>query len=150
MFPPRRKLYKAIAPIWLLVLIVGSLLPYEAKVAMGSRPGYPVSPKTRVATLKHRTFHWLSFGSTALLLMLLARGRKEDLLATTATMALGMAIEWTQHVMYHSRLEWWDVRDDTYAALAALLLVLFTPVKRALVRDDAPAGQLTGSTASEV
>ena len=55
-----------------------------------------------------------------------------------ATIALGCTIEYAQHVIYHSRIEWWDMRDDTYAALAALALVQLPLVKRSLVREGRP------------
>jgi hypothetical protein len=133
--PPPRNVYTLLTPIWLVCLIVGSLLPYEAKVAMGTRPGYPVNPRLPVVTLKHRLFHWLSFGGTALLLTLIARTRYQDVGATAATIALGCAIEYAQHAIYNSRIEWWDVRDDTYAAVVVLVLVQWPAVKRVLVRD---------------
>ena len=83
------------------------------------------------------------FGATALLLGLLARSRSQELAATAATIALGCAIEFAQHSIYHSRMEWRDIRDDTYGALAALALLLWPAVKPFLVRDAAPGAVLT-------
>lgn len=147
MLPPSRKVYALLAPVWLLCLIIGSLLPYEAKVAMGTRPGYPVNPRLPVVTLKHRFFHWLSFGGTALLLCLLARTRYQDQAATAATIALGCGIEYAQHAFYHGRIEWWDMRDDSYAALAVLVLVQVPGLKSALVRAG-PVRRQSAQTAA--
>lgn len=123
-----------LAPVWLVCLIAGSLLPYDAKVAMGTRPGFPVNPHLPVVTLKHRLFHWISFGSTAVLLTLLGRNRYQEVGAAAATVGLGVAIELAQHWIYRSGMEWWDVRDDTLAALVAVALAGVPAVKRSLVR----------------
>jgi len=121
--PVPRKVYAWVALVWIVCLISVSLLPYEAKVAMGTRPGYPVDPHAKVVTLRHRAVHWLSFGGTAVLLLLLARNRYQEVAATLATIALGCAIEFAQAAIYQGKIEWWDMRDDTYAALAALALM---------------------------
>jgi hypothetical protein len=133
--PPPRRVYALIAPIWIICLIVGSLLPYEAKVAMGTRPGYPVNPHLRVVSIQHRLFHWVSFGGTAVLLMLLARNRYQDVAAAAGTIALGCTIEYAQHAIYRGVIEYWDMRDDTYAVLAAFAVLQVPGLRKMLVRD---------------
>lgn len=135
MLPPPRRVYALIAPIWIICLIVGSLLPYEAKVAMGTRPGYPVNPHLRVVSIQHRLFHWVSFGGTAVLLMLLARNRYQDVAAAAGTIALGCTIEYAQHAIYRGVIEYWDMRDDTYAVLAAFAVLQVPGLRKMLVRD---------------
>ncbi len=134
MLPPPRKAYAWIAPVWTLCLIAGSLLPYETKLAIGTRPRNMVNPRAPVVTLKHRGFHWLSFASTALILLLLARNRHQELTVTLGVVALGCSLEFAQHALYRNDIEWWDMRDDAYGAVAALVLVQFPAVKRSLVR----------------
>jgi hypothetical protein len=122
---PSRKACAWIAAVWISCLIVGSLLPYRTKLALGTRPAHAANPRAPVVTLKHRAIHWLSFGGAALLLLLLARNRHQEIAAVAATIALGCFIEFAQHVMYRNDIEWWDMRHDTYGALAALVLLRF-------------------------
>ena len=105
-----------IAPIWVLVLALGSFLPDHAKGAIGTHS-------------LHRLYHLISFGSTAYLLSLIARDTRERLAAASFVIFLGLTLEFFQHIVFHIPLEWWDVRDDTLGVLAAALLIRLNPLK---------------------
>ena len=94
----------------------------------------------------HRPTHFFLFGVTALILWRLfvsvnwprapkVLAARAWLVAILSTAALGMAIEALQHLIYRNRMEWWDVRDDSLAAIAAVLLlllvrsVMFPPIR---------------------
>ena len=94
------------AQAWLILLIVGSLQP--------SRPG-PV-------LAHHRGLHFLAFGGVAFLLLLLSRNFREGIRVVVGVCLLGLSLEYLQHFFYHNVMEWWDVRDDTVAVLAAFAL----------------------------
>jgi hypothetical protein len=102
----RAQIIRRIAQAWLLLLIVGSLQP--------SRPGAVLA--------HHRGLHFLSFGGVALLLLLLARTRYQEIRAVLGVCLLGLSLEYMQHLLYRNPMEWWDVRDDTLAVLAAFAL----------------------------
>lgn len=82
----------------------------------------------------HRPFHFVAFGLTALLLWrffsvaawpLIFSGvlaARSGVGAVLATIVLGGTLELLQHLIYHNRMEWWDVRDDGSAAIAATLV----------------------------
>ena len=42
--------------------------------------------------------------------------------ALVGTIVLGGILELLQHTIYRNRMEWWDVRDDALAAIAAILV----------------------------
>lgn len=67
----------------------------------------------------HRIVHYLAFGSTALLLLLLTRGRKQEFAVVAATIFLGLCIEIAEHASYGAPFEYWDVIDDAIAVLLA-------------------------------
>ncbi len=107
----------------LLMVIVGSVLPYPAKYAMGMN-----------VTLKHRLWHAAAYGSTAWLLTLVARNPKERAAALLGMVALGALLEYMQHRVYRCPYEWWDVRDDTFGIAAAALLDRWQGLRRRIVR----------------
>src|SRR5262249_15446667 len=84
------------------------------------------------AILQHRLFHFVGFGSTALVLILIAEGPAREALAALNVAILGFTIEYCQYVLFAlPAMEWWDVRDDVIACLVTLLLVrsgLFHPL----------------------
>ncbi len=90
-----------LAAIWVLVLLAISLQP--------ARPA-PVHNL-------HREFHLLAFGITALLI------RRKPWQSVLLTIALGVIIEFLQHLIYHLPLEWWDIRDDAIGAIFAITLL---------------------------
>jgi hypothetical protein len=104
-----RQLFRTAALAWFLLLIVGSLQP--------ARPSLVRSA--------HREIHYLAFAGGALLLFCLSQSRRQESLAAAATLMLGVSIETLQHIIYHNPMEWWDIRDDGLAILAALVLYRF-------------------------
>jgi hypothetical protein len=112
---------KILTASWVGVLAAVSLQPW--------RPGTAAS-----LAQVHRPFHFVAFALTALLLwrflevvdrtfpasrILAARAW---LSALVATIVLGGILELLQHAIYRNRMEWWDVRDDALAAIAAILV----------------------------
>ncbi len=92
---------------------LGSLLsgrPLQAAFANLAQPG-PASDL-------HREIHWLAFGCAALLLLLLARNRREQAYNVIALSLLGLSLEYLQALIYHNPVEWFDVRDDVLATAA--------------------------------
>jgi hypothetical protein len=80
----------------------------------------------------HRSFHLVAFAITALLFRRCIAGHeffgtgassiRASLQAVLATIATGLVIETLQHLMYHIPMEWWDVRDDSIAAIGVAFL----------------------------
>lgn len=78
----------------------------------------------RAFRLGHRAYHFATFGTTALATLLLTYGFRAEVKGGLAIFGLGCAIEVTQYAVGFSKvLEWWDVRDDSYAVTAVFLLV---------------------------
>ena len=131
---PRRYLVH-IAPFWVLALILGSLLPGHTKHLLGVSTPYSAARHGRVHW-QHRLAHFLSFGSTTGLLLLLTRTRSQDVLVLLGMLLLGLSLEYVQHVLFETEgLEWWDVRDDSYAEVVVYLAGQWRPWRFALVRD---------------
>ena len=103
--PTRAQAIRLIAQVSLLLLVIGSLQP--------GRPG----PLHAI----HREIHYAAFGGTTLLLLLLCRTRLEEVRVVVAACFLGLSLEYLQHLIYHNPAEWWDVRDDAFAILAAFV-----------------------------
>ena len=113
----REQIILRIAQAWILLLIVGSLQP--------ARPG-PL-----VAHLGfHRGVHWLAFAGATLLLLAVSRNRRQEIRSAIAVFLLGLSLEFLQHLIYRNAMEWWDVRDDTLAILAAFALYQLTKARK--------------------
>jgi len=117
-----------LARIWISAVIVGSLLPGPAKAILHVSQGGP--PRFRSSVdLKHRLIHFAAFGSSLIVLSLLANGRREQLKAAGEVMIIGCLVELAQYFIYlyasqyRHALEWWDVRDDAIGIAVAFLLV---------------------------
>jgi hypothetical protein len=95
---------------WLTFLIVGSLQP--------ARPS--------VVKSVHREIHWLGFAVPAILQFIVSRTRRQEVLSAFAIFFLGLSLEILQHLIYRNRMEWFDVRDDGLAILAAFALYHLT------------------------
>ena len=102
----KRAIIRRFAQVWLVLLIAGSLQP--------GRPGPVVA--------MHRGIHFLGFGGATFLLLLLSANLLGEIRAFLAMFLLGLSLEYLQHIMYHNVMEWWDVRDDAFAILAAWAL----------------------------
>ena len=105
-----RAVFRILAQVWLTLLIVGSLQP--------ARPG--------LVTGVHREIHWLGFGGAALLLFCLSRTRSREILAASATLLLGLSLEFLQHLIGRNPIEWRDVSDDGLAILAIFVVYRLT------------------------
>ncbi len=95
-----------VAQAWILVLIAGSLQP--------ARPGPIVAHGDF-----HRVAHWLAFAGAEFLLLATSKRRKTEIGRTIAFCVLSLLLETSQHLIYRSAMEWWDVRDDSLAILVA-------------------------------
>jgi hypothetical protein len=124
---------RRLAPFWVLCLVIGSLLPSDTKVLMGTHPGVRRGPnQLRVTSPEHKIFHLVAFGSTALLFLRISTDKRQERLWLFAVVALGAALEIAQHLIGGNEFEWWDVRDDTYGVLAAFLAYKLVDVAQSL------------------
>jgi VanZ family protein len=103
------------------VLVIGSLLPEQAKVAIGTSTPEGSAVVVRIAWT-HSLAHYAAFGSTVLILMTNARRNWQRHAALLATIALGIGIEKLQQLFYGSDFEMNDVRDDVFAACSVYLI----------------------------
>jgi hypothetical protein len=101
----REEVILRLAQGWILFLVAASLQP--------ARPGPLV---THVSI--HRGVHGLAFAGAAFLLLLLSRNLRQQVRNSIVVVLLGLSLEYLQHLMYRSVMEWWDVRDDLLAVLA--------------------------------
>jgi hypothetical protein len=119
---PRRVL-RVVAPFWVIGLIVGSFLPGTLKDRLGTTAQPQSGHVVRQVALKHRMFHLASFGSTALILLVIAGNAREERKGAAFVLLLGCAIETLQCWQSNGVLfEWWDVRDDFYAVAAVFIM----------------------------
>jgi len=118
-----RQLLIRIAPFWILLVLIGSFMP-GAKHALG----------TSSSILTHRLYHVASFGSAALILLLIADNGPRRLAALLGVVTLGVLIEFLQHSIYSIPVEWWDIRDDSVSAAGAWLVTAFPAVRNKILR----------------
>jgi hypothetical protein len=123
-----RAFYRRVAPLWLLVVVVGSFLPTGVKREMGTPVPFWQAQLNHVPVW-HRTVHFIAFGGAAALLVLAARRWSSRTAAWLGVLALGLAIELAQNWLDQLGMEWWDVRDDSLAATAVFLLLLIPAVR---------------------
>lgn len=102
------------AAIWIAILIVGSLLPLHAKIALHT---LNISRVPAQASWNHRAFHFIGFGIAAYLLSALSPNTRQRVLAVMVTITLGIVLELIQQHVGRNPFETWDVRDDSIAAL---------------------------------
>jgi hypothetical protein len=74
----------------------------------------------------HREIHWIGFAVGALLLFAISATRRREIQGVISMLLLGFLLEFGQHLVYRNSLEWWDVRDDAVAILAAFGLYQLT------------------------
>ncbi len=122
-----------LAPWWILLVLIGSFLPGKSKEVIGTINPSKVASKGGVA-LKHRSAHFLTFGLTALLFVMIAETASEQLWAGLAVAGLGFLVECSQYAFLGlDALEWWDVRDDMIAAIATLVIAQWLNLPEKLV-----------------
>jgi len=122
------------ARVWISAVIVGSLMPGSAKVMLRGSESKHIHSRSSTG-LRHRLLHFVAFGSSFLVLSLLATGKREELKAAGEVMAIGCIVELAQYFIYAPRhfFEWWDVRDDAIGiAVAFLLLQIASRVNSAM------------------
>ncbi len=133
----RRALLRKIAPFWIVAVIVGSFMPYTFKREMGTTLVLTAASGSagEQVTLWHREVHFLLFASTTAILVLIGRSSLVRAAALLAALSLAFSIEFTQSLVDHYGIEWWDVRDD-FTGAALMFLVLLSPGLRALLVRD--------------
>jgi hypothetical protein len=131
-----RRLARWFALLWISVVIVGSLLPGSAKATLHASERKPTQ-FGNMGNAKHRLIHFIAFGSSFLVLSLLATGRREQLEAAGEVLAIGCIVELAQYFMYSHRhvFEWWDVRDDAIGIALAFLLVQIADGVKVAIRS---------------
>jgi hypothetical protein len=112
----RKPILVFLAFCWIAAIIAGSLMPNGGKALLGIEPHGNQGISPQIAS-NHKLVHYAAFGSTTLLLLLLARNRKQEIGALAITIVLGFCLEAGEHVFYHSPFEYSDVFDDAVAAL---------------------------------
>jgi len=91
-------------------------------------------PRRNGGTILHRVEHVGAFGALGLLLLPLARNRRETWFIAAAIFCVGCGMELLQYHVFHfarfrQPVEWWDIRDNTVGVLLALLAVRFTRLR---------------------
>ncbi len=129
----RRSLIR-FALLWIALIIVGSLWPPGPKIALGTLTHSKDPAVRHRAEIRHRLAHFGVFGIAALLLAVVAANTKKRIAAIAGVIALAAVIEWLQHIIYASPFEYWDVRDDTFAAIAGSALGAWQMVRAHLLR----------------
>lgn len=74
----------------------------------------------------HREIHWLAFAGATLLLLLLSRTRRQEMLRTFAILSLGCFLEVLHHLIYRGHMGWRNISDDALAMLVAFVLYRLT------------------------
>ncbi len=112
------------APVWVVFLVLGSLLPGNVKVTLGTTTLEQQIHPNKNVTVRHRIVHLTLFSFTASLFLLLARTSRAEWRSVVLVMLLGAAVEFAQHWIYQFTFEWWDVRDDCMGVLGVYLVCL--------------------------
>ena len=118
--------------LWMLLVLIGSFLPGPHKQAIGIVATYGNVATTDVRW-QHRLLHIACFALIGLLLVLTARSPKRAVFALLGTIVFGLAIEYGQSFFYGAALEWWDIRDDSLAAVGGVLAGNTTRIRRYLL-----------------
>jgi len=85
--------------------------------------------------LPHRLFHFAAFGSTTLLLILIAETPSQEALAAVGVALLGVILECGQYSLLKlCFLEWWDIRDDAIASLVVFLCTRWRGIRHTILQ----------------
>jgi len=117
-----RSLLMRIALLWTAAIVIGSFLPIGVKEAIGTETRSSLPAVQHRAAVRHRAGHLVAFGIAALLFATASTKNSHRLCYFLLMAALGSTIEYSQHVIFGSVFEWWDIRDDTLAAVVGSLL----------------------------
>ena len=115
----------AFAGFWILLIAVLSFLPQQFKQDLHTRGHL------------HVWGHLLAFCSATLLLVRATRDRRFRIVLLLMVLALGGCLEFAQHLVYSSPIEWSDVVIDTLGSALGLLFALALGL-----RFTGPAGAL--------
>lgn len=111
--------------LFVLCLIAGSLYPDRSALPLAARLhnlGIVVGTLSAAPTAAHRLLHFVSFGALSLLLVAIATTRKQVAYSILATVLLAIGIEYGQHRVFTTPVEWGDVRDDSFASMGIFLV----------------------------
>lgn len=111
---------KWVSAVWLVLLVIGSMLPLHAKMAIGT-----IGPA-------HDAVHVAAFASTAVILMLWANSKVQELGLATAVFAIGVLIEMAQKLLSGDVLESADIRADFLGVLIGLTCLQFRSIRESL------------------
>ena len=117
-----RPLLMRIAIVWTVAIVVISFLPLKIKEAIGTETDSPIPAVQHQTAIKHRVGHLIAFGVASLLFTTASIKKTHRLNYFLLSAALGSIIEYMQHAIFGSVFEWWDIRDDVFAAAAGYLL----------------------------
>ncbi len=128
-----RSQLRCFVSVWLIALTLGSFLPQETKQAIGTESGLITYGEP---SMQHRAWHFAMYGCAALVAGAIADSKRSLWLYAGGLVFLGLAIESLQAVVFGSVLEWWDVRDNAYAAVALTYLGHMKRVRKLLRKFD--------------
>lgn len=120
--------------LWIVLITVGSFLPTRAKVALGTTTDFNSAVIQHRVKPEHRLAHFGAFGIAALSLAVIAETLSQRVGALAGVLALALVIELLQKALHGGPVEYWDVRDDTLAALAGSALGTWQLVRAVLLR----------------
>jgi len=101
---------RPVAYAWIALMTVFSLQPFR----FGA---------TRQGTHSHVPAHIAAFGGAAILFLISSKSRAEEWFCAASLISLAVAIEVAQWLIYKGVFEWWDIRTDAAAIVAAALLI---------------------------
>jgi len=122
-----RSLLMRLAVLWTAAIVIGSSLPIEMKEAIGTETRSSLPAVQHRAAIRHRVGHLIAFGIAALLFAAASTRNSHRVYYFLLVAALGSTIEYSQHLIFGSAFEWWDIRDDTLAAVVGCFLGSFVP-----------------------
>jgi glycopeptide antibiotics resistance protein len=99
--------------VWVALLLAGSLLPFNAKLALHTTGDH---------RLIHPLLHILAFATLGFLGASLTKSRLQMFFALVLVVAFGLALEMIEILAYPHKLEIADVRLDAYGAAVGCLL----------------------------
>ncbi|WP_263359327.1 hypothetical protein [Acidicapsa ligni] len=100
-------------------IAVVSFLPGDGKEVLHTRGRF------------HSWGHLIAFGIVAFPLARLARSTRARLLLFAAALIFGFGIEFAEHAIYHSVLEWKDILVDAIGVTCGTLMALVTAPREA-------------------
>ncbi len=97
--------------VWLLLVTVVSLLPYEIKHALGTTGRF------------HACGHVTVFAVTSCLLCARGRSGRAMLLLAAVGVFFGWTTEMAEHLHFGNEMEWWDVASDSVGVMLGFFCI---------------------------